>query len=324
MPTLLLFDASADPFWRMPAGFVAAIEEQLARQPEPWTLARCERGADLPGALRDADAFVGWAFPPALMRRAPKLHTLHFLTAGVPAGWAALTDARPELRVTRSSGINADGVAEHGLFLMLALLRGVSVPALSRWEPMAFGHARAPGRLRCGVVGAGPIGVELARMAQPLFAEVRILSQTARATLEVQRPDGSRAALGPVTGFEDAAGFFAWADVLALVLPATPETERLYTDTLFAALRPDVLLLNLGRGESLPEDALLAFLDANPSARFAADVASVEPYPSDGPLYAHPRVLLTPHVAGRREGVWELLLPPTLDALRAVAGRGAA
>ena len=58
----------------------------------PW--AGCQYAREVEGALRDADAFVGWAFPPALMRRAPKLHTLHFLTAGVPAGWAALTDAR--------------------------------------------------------------------------------------------------------------------------------------------------------------------------------------------------------------------------------------
>jgi phosphoglycerate dehydrogenase-like enzyme len=316
VPTLLLFDASADPFWRMPEGFVAAIEAELARLPESWDIARCQRGADLPTALRQADAFVGWAFPPALMRRAPRLHTLHFLTAGVPAGWGALAEARPELRVTRSSGINADGVAEHGLFLMLALLRGVSVPALSRWEPTAFGEARAPARLRCGVVGAGPIGAELARLAQPLFAEVRVLSQTARPSLEARSPAGAAVSLGAVTGFEQAAEFFAWAHVLALVLPATPETERLYANTLFGALRSDVLLLNLGRGESLSEDALLAFLDANPRARFAADVAPVEPYPGDGPLYAHPRVLLTPHVAGRRAGVWDLLLSPTLDALR--------
>lgn len=317
MPTLLLFDASADPFWRMPADFVLAIEAELARLPDRWEVARCQKGADLPSALRDADAFVGWAFPPALMRRAPRLTTLHFLTAGVPAGWSALTEARPELRVTRSSGINADGVAEHGLFLVLALLRGVSVPALSRWEPMAFGYARAPARLRCGVVGAGPIGAELARLAQPLFAEVRVMSQTARPALEARSPNGAVVPLGAVTGFEQAADFFAWADVLVLVLPATPETERLYAEALFAHAREDVLLVNLGRGESLHEEALLAFLDSHPSARFAADVAPVEPYPSDGRLYAHARVLLTPHVAGRRAGVWELLLPPTLEALRA-------
>lgn len=316
MPTLLLFDASADPFWRMPASFVAAIEAELARLPAAWQVVRCQKGAHLPGALSDADAFVGWAFPPALMSHAPRLQTLHFLTAGVPAGWSALCEQRPNLRVTRSSGINADGVAEHGLFLMLALLRGVHVPALSRWEPSAFGEARAPARLRCGVVGAGPIGAELARLAQPLFAEVRILSQTARPALTARSPTGAMVALGPVTGFEQAAEFFAWADLLALVLPATPETERLYADTLFGALRSDVLLLNLGRGESLREDALLSFLDANPGARFAADVAPVEPYPSDGRLYGHPRVLLTPHVAGRRAGVWELLLPPTLEALQ--------
>jgi len=321
VPTLLLFDASADPFWRMPEGFVAAIERELAGLPERWELARCQKGADLPGALRDADAFVGWAFPPALMRRAERLRVLHFLTAGVPAGWGALVEARPELRVTRSSGINADGVAEHGLFLLLALLRGVSVPALSRWEPTAFGEARAPAGLRFGVVGAGPIGAELARLAQPLFGEVRVMSQHARASLEARAPSGVAVSLGPVTGFEHAAEFFAWADVLALVLPATPETERLYTDTLFGALRSDVLLLNLGRGESLSEAALLAFLDANPRARFAADVAPVEPYRYEGPLYAHPRVLLTPHVAGRRAGVWDLLLPPTLAALRGALGQ---
>lgn len=320
MPTLLLFDASADPFWRMPVGFVADIEAELERLPDSWEITRCQKGADLPGALRDSDAFVGWAFPPALMRRAPRLRTLHFLTAGVPAGWTTLTEARPELRVTRSSGINADGVAEHGLFLMLALLRGVSVPALSRWEPTEFGHARAPGKLRCGVVGAGPIGAELARLAQPLFAEVRVMSQTARPALEARSPSGAAVPLGAVTGFDRAAEFFAWADVLVLALPATPETEALYTETLFACLRDDVLLVNLGRGESLNEAALLAFLDSHPHARFAADVAPVEPYPSDGRLYAHPRVLLTPHVAGRRSGVWDLLLPPTLEALRAALG----
>jgi phosphoglycerate dehydrogenase-like enzyme len=315
VPTLLLFDASADPFWRIPDGFVHAVEETLAALPGDWQVTHCQRGAELSAALKDADAFVGWAFPPALARRAQRLRVVHFLMAGVPAGWAELCEQRPELRVTRSSGINADGVAEHGLFLLLALLRGLNVGALSRWEPSAFGEARAPAHMRCVVVGAGPIGAHVARLARPLFREVRVVSRSARESLEVDAPDGTRVSLGSVAGFADSAALLGSAYAVVLVLPATPETQALYSE-LFAVLRPDVCLVNLGRGESLDEAALLAFLDANPGARFAADVAPVEPYPAEGALYAHPRVLLTPHVAGRRAGVWEALLPPTLDALQ--------
>jgi phosphoglycerate dehydrogenase-like enzyme len=288
VPILGLHAATGQPFWRVPDELILALERRL---PQGWELARADDAAALPGLVRRASAILGWPFPAALARRAERLRWVHFFTAAVPEGWRA-----SPVEVTSAAGVNADSVAEHGLFLALAALRGLRADSLARgWDPAAFELARAPGAMVATVLGHGHVGRRLARLLVPLFGAVRAVARTAG-----EADPGVE--LFPAGRLGEA---LAGAALVVLALPLTAETRALLApDRLFPVLHPEACLINLARGELLDEAALLAFLAAHPRSRYLADVAHPEPYPDGLPLRGSPRVVLTPHVAGRREDAW--------------------
>ena len=93
--------------------------------------------------------------------------------------------------------------------------------------------------------------------------------------------------------------FFADCDVVINLLPNTPETKGLISVELLTQLGTGVLI-NVGRGPTLDTNALLAALDGDLRAA-VLDVFDIEPLPEDSPLWAHPKVTITPHVAGRTD-----------------------
>ncbi len=85
------------------------------------------------------------------------------------------------------------------------------------------------------------------------------------------------------------------ADVVLLCTPHTPQTESMANAAFFAAMKPDALFLNLGRGALVDEDALIAALDSGRPAFAALDVVRTEPLPATSPLWRHPKIAITPH-----------------------------
>jgi phosphoglycerate dehydrogenase-like enzyme len=275
VPILAVNAATAQRFWRLPEALRAAL---AARLPSGWSLEVCEDAAALGATVRRSRAVLGWPFPAALARRAADLRWVHFFTSGIPEGWTGLA-----VEVTSSTGVLARSVAEHGLFLALAGVRGARADSFATWDAERMTIARDPAAMQALVVGQGAVGRELCRLLAPLFASVRALARAGAAA---------------------AGEAFAAADLVVLALPLSDESRALVASA-FAALRPDVILVNLARGELVDEAALLAFLDAHPQARYLADVAHPEPYPDHLPLRRSPQVLLTPHVAARRADAWE-------------------
>ena len=289
MPTLGLHVATAQEFWRFPDALATELERSL---PAGWDLARADEPAGLPALVRRSTAILGWPFPAALARRAKQLRWVHFFTAGVPVSWR---DASVE--VTCASGVNADSVAEHGLFLALCGLRGLRSDSLrGGWDPDAFEVARSPQKLGAAVLGYGEVGRRIARLLVPIFGTVRAVART-------PRPADAGVELYPSDRIGEA---LAGAGLVVLALPLTSETRALLApERLHSLLRPDVCLVNLSRGELLDESALVEFLDAHPRSRYLSDVAHPAPYGDDLPLWGSSRVVLTPHIAGRRDDAWE-------------------
>ncbi|MEM6680177.1 MAG: glyoxylate/hydroxypyruvate reductase A [Pseudomonadota bacterium] len=87
------------------------------------------------------------------------------------------------------------------------------------------------------------------------------------------------------------------AEILILLLPQTPATERLINAETIARLAPGSCVINAGRGPLIDNAALLAALDSGHLRHATLDVFDVEPLPVDDPFWAHPRVTVTPHIA---------------------------
>ncbi len=132
------------------------------------------------------------------------------------------------------------------------------------------------------VLGHGSIGRALAARLAPFGARVVGIARHARDDAE---PPEALERLLPS------------ADAVVVLLPLTPETERIVDADFLARMKPGALLVNAARGRLVDTDALLAALDAG-RIRAALDVSDPEPLPADHPLWQAPNVLITPHVAG--------------------------
>ena len=114
---------------------------------------------------------------------------------------------------------------------------------------------------------------------------------------------GTKRTIEPIEGIQEVAGndglagLLATADAVVNTLPGTPYTERLFSRDVFAAMKPGTVMVNVGRGTVVDEDALLEALDNGQVSYACLDVFAVEPLPQDSPLWHHPRVMVSPHTS---------------------------
>jgi phosphoglycerate dehydrogenase-like enzyme len=102
---------------------------------------------------------------------------------------------------------------------------------------------------------------------------------------------------------------------LVLALPRTRETEGLLDRGRIASLRGDAVVINVGRGELIDEEAIAEALGEGRIRGAALDVFVQEPLPEASPLWAQPNALITPHVSATTHGFWRRELDLILDNL---------
>jgi phosphoglycerate dehydrogenase-like enzyme len=142
---------------------------------------------------------------------------------------------------------------------------------------------------RMAILGAGPIGRNLARLASGLGVQVRIMRRDA------SRPVPGAEAVVPPSGLSD---LFAWADWVVCALPLTADTRGLIDAAALQHMRSSAYLINVGRGETIDDDALVHALRVGAIAGAALDVFTHEPLPADHPFWSLPNLVLTPHISG--------------------------
>ena len=201
-----------------------------------------------------------------------------------------------DVPVLRSMGSNALAVAEHTITLALTLLKQIA--PLDRaikngdWpKPIFIGRDIAGSVI--GLVGFGAIGRETGRLAKALGMRVLVLDPMTPA--DVARR----------SGFEVAANLdemLASADIVSLHCPLTNETRNLIDAKRLSQMKPDALLVNTARGGIIDEAALLEALREKRIGGAALDSFSVEPPPTESPLWSLDNLIVTPHVAGVTKG----------------------
>jgi glyoxylate/hydroxypyruvate reductase A len=138
-----------------------------------------------------------------------------------------------------------------------------------------------------GLLGLGELGRAVAATLAGLGFDVRGWSRRSR-----ELPG-----IATHAGDEGLAEVLRAADILVLLLPATPDTTDLIDASRLALLPPGARLINAARGTLIDDAALLDALDGGRLAHATLDVFRTEPLPPDHPFWAHPRVTVTPHVA---------------------------
>ncbi len=222
--------------------------------------------------------------------------------------------AQRGITLTSARGVHSPAVAEHAVALMMAVVRGIGAAvrgAPSRtWRPVGAFEVRG---MTMGVVGLGSIGEAIAGQGKALGMEVIGSKRTAA---------GYTGAADRVFGPGDVREVCRRSDVLVLALPHDPETAGLIGSAELDALGAG-WLVNVGRGSVVNEAALLSALDHGELRGAGLDVTAVEPLPEDSPLWDHPSVVITPHIAwstDRLAGRMADLIATNAAAFRGEAG----
>ena len=245
--------------------------------------------ADYARAMAGAEVMVGWP-DPGLLTASP-LELLLLPSAGYEEYLTPELAAREDLVVCNAGGAYSEGVAEHCVAMMLALVRRLpeyfAAMGPRRWEHL-HRHSRLAGSTVC-VIGLGALGSAIARRCAALGMRV----------VGVRRhPDRPSPAVPEVFGPEDLATAVAGADHVVGALPGGAATRGLISREVIAAMKPGSYFYNVGRGPSVDEEALVERLAGGSLAGAGLDVFATEPLPDDSPLWAMENVIVTPHMAG--------------------------
>lgn len=242
-------------------------------------------------ATERADILLGWKFPQGLIASMPKLRWVHKISAGVEDVVDDLV-RNPALMVSRTDGSAiAPRMVEYVLGAILAMTQQFPRAwAQSRqrvWQPYLVG--RASGKV-VGVAGLGDIG---ARIALALHRNGMRVVGWRRSEAPV--PEGVEKVY---RGGSELAAFASACDFLVSVLPATDDTRCIFGADVFAAMKPESVFINIGRGHCVDEDALADALEGNGIAGAVLDVFQREPLPAESRLWDIENLVMTPHVSG--------------------------
>jgi phosphoglycerate dehydrogenase-like enzyme len=267
----------------------AEAAQRLGGIPDGITV-DCYRADDdpMPDSIADVEFYVlPYMKGAEVLERSAEMSSLRViqtLTAGVEnflphvPDWVTLCNA---------AGVHDASTAELAVALTLASGRHLDDFARQqpegRWEPR-FGRALADQRVL--IIGYGHIGAAIERRLAGF--EVASVTRVAR-----------RARSGPpeVHPIAELDGLLPNADVVMIIAPHTPETEKLISAPQLALLPDDALVVNVARGALVDTDALTE-ATASGRIRAALDVTEPEPLPADHPLWRTPGVLISPHMGG--------------------------
>jgi D-2-hydroxyacid dehydrogenase (NADP+) len=219
--------------------------------------------------------------------QAPNLQWLHSMSAGVDSPvFSRFTDRG--VRLTTSSGASAPPIAGTVMLYLLALSRGLPAwlraQAAHEWAPAPF---RELDGQRIVVVGYGPIGEEVVRLAHAFRMDPVVVRRRARGDEPC-----------PVRPLDELEAAVADADAVVLALPLTDETRGIVSGDVIAAMPAHAVFVNVGRGELVDQAALTAALVGGRLGGAGLDVFDPEPLPPDDPLWDLPNVIISPHNSG--------------------------
>ena len=148
------------------------------------------------------------------------------------------------------------------------------------WQP------QAPKDTQALILGGGSIGGHVANALRMIGVPVTIWKRT--------NPDKDPRI---VTSDDALERSLSHADFVVNTLPLTTTTKGILNGSLFQRMKSTACLINVGRGEHLVDDDLVAALDSGEIGSAALDVFTPEPLATESPLWGHPKIRITPHVA---------------------------
>jgi len=197
------------------------------------------------------------------------------------------------VRISKSSAQAtpiAEYVVAHALSLQVPIATQAALQAKHEWKNTPY---RELAHTHWLMVGFGNIGHEIAKRIRPFGVELTV----------VRRNPGAPGDLADrVMGMSELAGMLPKADVIVLACALNDETRNMCDAAFFHAMKPGAILINIGRGGLVDEDALKAGLDRDQPAHAVLDVFQTEPLPKDSWIWDHPKIRVSAHTSNAGDG----------------------
>ncbi len=237
----------------------------------------------------DIDYALGFRPKPGFLKTLPKLKAIFSLGAGID-GFLIDPEFPRHIPLVRFvdetlSREMAQYVVMHVLIQHRAERTFAAAQREGKWRQAMLG--RPTEQTRIGILGIGEIGTVVAERLRDLGFPTSGWSRTKKSVPGVKGFAGA--------GELDA--FLAQSDILVCVLPLTPQTRHILNAQLFAKLPRGAYVINVARGGHVNEPELIAALDSGHLSGATLDVFETEPLPETSPIWKHPKIIATPHVA---------------------------
>ena len=232
---------------------------------------------------------VTWRHPRGLLSTFPNLKAMLSMGAGVDhlVSDPDLPEGVPVVRLV--DPVLENDMTQHVLHWVIRYHRHYHrypvQQAEARWERLRWPEAASR---TVGIMGLGRLGRAAARSLAELGFPVVGWRRTGKAVPGVET----------LTGARTLTGFLARSQILVCLLPLTAETRGILDARALAALPRGAFLVNPARGGHVVDADLVAALDEGRLERASLDVFNEEPLPPESPLWRHPAIDVTPHVAG--------------------------
>ncbi len=245
------------------------------------------------GRVEDIDYAAAWLPPPGVLKALPNLKVIYSLGAGVDAILKdpTLPEGIPVVRVNDDDLTMrmTEYVVLHVLMHHRQQRRIDANQARKIWDSFPTHAASA---LSVGIMGLGVMGQDSALRLRDIGFRVAGWSRSRKTIPGVECFAGAGE-------FEK---FLARTDLLVCLLPATPETDGIINRNTIRKLSRNgpfgaPIVINAGRGRQQVAEDILTCLDNGELYGATLDVFAVEPLPAESPLWVHPKITITPHVA---------------------------
>lgn len=246
--------------------------------------------AEIPESNFDADIIYGFA--PSIVKTSKKLKWLCVPWAGVDSIMSPGYFANDDCLLTNSAGAYGVSIAEHMIAVSLVMMRRLDEffdeTRNGKW--LLPRPQKSLKDCRITVLGTGDIGTTFAKRAKAF--------EPAKITGVCRSGKASQAVYDEVLPVSKLEQILPETDLLAMSLPATPETKGIISREKLSLLPKGAYIVNVGRGSAIDEDAIAEALESGHLAGAALDVFQKEPLPQESKLWKTKNLLITPHVAG--------------------------
>jgi phosphoglycerate dehydrogenase-like enzyme len=268
-------------------------------------------------ADRCDDIEIVFGDPPfALLVKMPRLKWVQQWWAG--ADWLQnFTECKDRSFIlTTTSGMHAVSVTEHVFALLLARLRGLETARIAQkrhdWYKLADAETDTLAGKSMLIAGYGAIGHAMARVAMAFGMRVTGLRRHPdRSANDPLLKEGLK-----IAGFDALSAHLPAADYIVAILPATPATAAVFGEAEFKMMKPSAVFVDVGRGSTVDEAALIRALQSKELSAAMLDVFAEEPIPPDSPLWDMENVSITAHYAGSLPDYSHVALSIALENLR--------